>query len=241
MNPPPEYLAWSASDFDFLAPHLPPPTSSPSATPCKPHLTLTYATSLDSMLAARPGVRTTLSGPATKTMTHYLRSKHAAILIGAGTALADDPGLNCRLAGAADGEDPLRWQPRPVILDPRGRWKVEGSKVLRLAQEGTARAPWVVTDLAFVDDEKAEALEAVGGAVIALATEEEGEGGGLRFGWGDLLGVLASRGVGSVMVVGQGGLAVAPEKEGEEGAAAELRGAKWVQMGEDVVVCGTLG
>ncbi|OBT40407.1 riboflavin biosynthesis protein RibD domain-containing protein [Pseudogymnoascus sp. WSF 3629] len=208
MNPPPpEYLTWSASDFDFLSPHLPPPSPpSPSTTPFKPHLTLTYATSLDSMLAARPGVRTTLSGPATKTMTHYLRSKHAAILIGAGTALADDPGLNCRLAGATDGEDPLRWQPRPVILDPRGRWTVEGSKVLRLAKEGKARAPWVVTDLAFVDDGKAEALEAVGGAVIALATEEEGEGGGLRFGWGDLLGVLASRGVGSVMVEGGAGV-----------------------------------
>ncbi|KAL5345298.1 2,5-diamino-6-(ribosylamino)-4(3H)-pyrimidinone 5'-phosphate reductase [Pseudogymnoascus australis] len=112
------------------------------------------------MLAARPGVRTTLSGPATKAMTHYLRSKHGAILIGAGTALADDPGLSCRLAGAGEGDDPLSWQPRPVILDPRGRWGVEGSKVLRLAREGRARAPWVVTDLAFVDDARAEELEA---------------------------------------------------------------------------------
>jgi 2,5-diamino-6-(ribosylamino)-4(3H)-pyrimidinone 5'-phosphate reductase len=220
------------------------------------------------MLAARPGVRTTLSGLATKTMTHYLRSKHAAILIGAGTALADDPALSCRLAGAGDSEDPLRWQPRPVILDPRGRWDVEGSRVVELSREGRAKAPWVITDLAFVDDARAEALEEVGGAVIALATEEEGEG--LRFAWGDVLAVLASRGVGSVMVeggagvingllvekewvdsvvvtvaprwLGAGGVAVAPERGQEaDGAAAELKGAKWVQMGEDVVVCGTLG
>ncbi|KAF3061921.1 2,5-diamino-6-ribosylamino-4(3H)-pyrimidinone 5'-phosphate reductase [Daldinia childiae] len=31
-------------------------------------------------------------------MTHHLRSRHDAICVGVGTAIADDPGLNCRLA-----------------------------------------------------------------------------------------------------------------------------------------------
>ncbi|KAI0393184.1 bacterial bifunctional deaminase-reductase [Xylariaceae sp. FL0594] len=71
----------------------------PSPRP-RPFVTLTFATSLDSMLALGPGIRTALSGPRSKAMTHYLRSRHDAICVGVGTAIADDPGLNCRLAAA---------------------------------------------------------------------------------------------------------------------------------------------
>lgn len=269
---PPDALPWTASTFAFLAPHLPPPPA--AEPPPKPHLTLTFATSLDSMLAARPGAQTVLSGPQSKAMTHYLRSRHAAILIGVGTALADDPGLNCRLHGAggysdpvspasaAGDADPLRWQPRPVILDPTGRWHISpDSKLLRLAAAGKARAPWILTGLAHVDDARAELLAGLGGAVVAVAVQEEGKGGG--FAWEDVLAVLAARGVGSVMVeggaavingllgegrrwvdgvvvtvaprwLGRGGVGVCPE------GGVGLAGARWVQLGEDVVVCGTL-
>lgn len=69
----------------------------------QPFLTLTYAQSLDSHLSLAPGVRTTLSGAETKAMTHFLRSRHDAILVGAGTAVADDPGLNCRVGCVVSG------------------------------------------------------------------------------------------------------------------------------------------
>ncbi|KAK6957785.1 hypothetical protein Daesc_000574 [Daldinia eschscholtzii] len=89
-----------------LEPHLPPSPStspgkdiSPSSEP--PFVTLTFATSLDSALSLGPGMRTTLSGLRSKAMTHYLRSRHDAICVGVGTAIADDPGLNCRLAAEA--------------------------------------------------------------------------------------------------------------------------------------------
>ncbi|OBT62726.1 hypothetical protein VE03_07117 [Pseudogymnoascus sp. 23342-1-I1] len=252
-SPPPPPLPWTQSTFNFLTPHLPPsPPLSPTPTP-KPHLTLTYTTSLSG---------TPPSPPATNPLTHYLRRHHAALLISAPTALAHDPDLTCRLSGAYDGDDPLAWQPRPVILDPRGRWVVEGSKVMRMAREGRGRGPWVVTGMGGVREERAEALEAVGGAMIPMVVRE---GGG--FGWGDLMEVLAGRGVGSVLVeggegvvggllkekglvdavvvtvvprwVGSGGVGVVPERG--EGEGEEVRGARWVQMGEDVVVCGTLG
>ncbi|GME86867.1 unnamed protein product [[Candida] boidinii] len=61
-----------------------------------PFITLTYAQSLDSRISIGKGLRTTISHLETKTMTHYLRSKHDGILIGIGTFLDDDPGLNCR-------------------------------------------------------------------------------------------------------------------------------------------------
>ncbi|KAI1650765.1 putative riboflavin biosynthesis protein Rib7 [Daldinia loculata] len=89
-----------------LEPHLPPlqPTSSPedvSSSSKLPFVTLTFATSLDSALSLGPGIRTALSGPKSKAMTHHLRSRHDAICVGVGTAIADDPGLNCRLAADA--------------------------------------------------------------------------------------------------------------------------------------------
>ncbi|GME87393.1 unnamed protein product [[Candida] boidinii] len=61
-----------------------------------PFITLTYAQSLDSRISIGKGLRTTISHLETKTMTHYLRSKHDGILIGIGTFLDDDPGLNSR-------------------------------------------------------------------------------------------------------------------------------------------------
>lgn len=108
---------------DYLPGSLGSPASSPPLSPSKsrrqspsrhsgrkinrpgpnlPFVTLTYATSLDSRISAAPGVQTIISHPETKTMTHYLRYHHDAILVGVGTVLADDPGLNCRWTPASD-------------------------------------------------------------------------------------------------------------------------------------------
>ncbi|KAK4500646.1 hypothetical protein PRZ48_008835 [Zasmidium cellare] len=69
---------------------------------------------LDGVVAFAPGQRTTISGPETKSMTHFLRYQYDAILVGAGTAVADDPALNCRYPGAT-----LDDQPRSVVVDPK--------------------------------------------------------------------------------------------------------------------------
>ncbi|KAL2158990.1 hypothetical protein VTH06DRAFT_3021 [Thermothelomyces fergusii] len=185
----------------------------------KVHLTLTYAHSLDAALARAPGVRTVLSGPASKAMTHYLRARHDAILVGVGTAVADDPGLNSRLRGAAagDGEGEAEGggdggervvvavragrQPRPVVLDPRGRWPVGAeSKMVRLAAEGWGLGPWVfVGEGVVVDEGRRAVLERVGGGYVAVPLGRAG-----RFEWEDVLAVLGRKGIGSVMVEGGG-------------------------------------
>lgn len=124
-----------------------------------PFTTLTFATSLDSSLSISPGIPTALSGPQSKAMTHYLRSRHDAILIGVGTAVADNPSLNCRIYGVSgygyDGHDggdssnngrSLYGQPRPIILDPTARFEVgEETKILALAREGKGLAPFIIT------------------------------------------------------------------------------------------------
>ncbi|KAI9844281.1 MAG: 2,5-diamino-6-(ribosylamino)-4(3H)-pyrimidinone 5'-phosphate reductase [Sclerophora amabilis] len=198
-----------------LLPYLPPPpppsppspTSTPTSTspsPPLPHLTLTYASSLDAALSLSPDAPPTpLSGPLSKAMTHHLRSAHDAILVGVGTAISDDPGLNCRLwlapgdqagggvrggdgvrrggggdtgdggGGGSGGGDLVR-QPRPVVLDPRGRWGVsEQSRVVRLAREGRGLGPWVLVATTSEEEEryageKRRVLEGVGGRVVPV-------------------------------------------------------------------------
>lgn len=184
----------------------------------RPFITLTYAQSLDSSIASAPGARTALSGPATKAMTHFLRSRHDAILVGAGTAAADDPGLNCRLEVEMSGGH----QPRPVVVDPRARWDVgPGSKVVQLAREGRGLGPWVLcAEGVEPDPGRVAVLEGVGGRYIAVegagrvageargesreggVKEDEGDGARPVLTWDSIFGLLWEEGINSVMVEG---------------------------------------
>ncbi|KAI7789173.1 riboflavin biosynthesis protein Rib7 [Diaporthe eres] len=188
----------------------------------RPFITLTYAQSLDSAIASSPGARTALSGPSTKAMTHFLRSRHDAILVGVGTAAADDPGLNCRLEVEMSGGH----QPRPVVVDPAARWAVGGeSKVVQLAREGRGLGPWVLCAEGVVPDPaRVAVLEGVGGRYITVegAKGARGDGGkevkgdGWEMGkegeeedgsrsvltWDSIFGLLWEEGINSVMVEG---------------------------------------
>lgn len=197
---PADSLPFPSYDLTFLSPYLPAPSAS------SPHVTLTYASSLDAKISLSPGTQTVLSGPESKLMTHYLRSRHDAILIGVGTALSDDPGLNCRLVGAAGygaaaAAEPGVWQPRPIVIDPSGRWRIHhNSRVLRMAREGKGRAPWIV--IASGVQPGQEALASVkehGGEYIAVDRMEDG-----RLSWEAILSALVGKGIGSVMVEGGG-------------------------------------
>jgi 2,5-diamino-6-(ribosylamino)-4(3H)-pyrimidinone 5'-phosphate reductase len=202
MAKPREALTFSKSHSQQIDPYLP-----QSSTDKKPRITLTFATSLDSHLSLAPGVQTILSGPESKAMTHYLRSKHDAILVGVGTAIADDPSLNCRIEGVGGyGGEGLEGQPRPIILDPSGRWDFTlESKVLKLAREGKGKAPWLITRDGQFDERKKSVLESAGGRVFHLppssATSSTPKS---SIPWVDILDVLGSHGIKSVMVEGGG-------------------------------------
>jgi diaminohydroxyphosphoribosylaminopyrimidine deaminase/5-amino-6-(5-phosphoribosylamino)uracil reductase len=71
----------------------------------RPFVTLKIATSLDGAIAAAPGVRTPLTGPATARHAQRFRAEVAAIGVGSGTILADDPVLTARDV----------WRDRPLI------------------------------------------------------------------------------------------------------------------------------
>lgn len=229
-----------------------------------PHVTLTYASSLDSMISLAPGVRTILSGPETKSMTHYLRLRHDAILIGGGTAAIDDPSLNCRYPGAG-----LDDQPRPIIVDPRCRFSAEDRKLCQVAAEGRGKAPWVFVPRMCESD---GVLESVGGAYVVWS--DSAADGALEdiAPWRFIMEELKRRGVNSIMVeggaavinslltlpeivnativtiaptwLGRGGVQVAPRSRtsdgGTTGNAAWLQQTTWRQFGSDVVLCGKL-
>src|SRR6202030_3523165 len=81
----------------------------------RPHISLKLAVSADGK-AGRAGRRPApITGEASRSKVHLMRAMNDAILIGIGTALADDPQLSCRLPGMA-----LR-SPVRVVLDIRKR------------------------------------------------------------------------------------------------------------------------
>lgn len=207
MSPPQRDTLYFPSDHrPFLEPHLPPADLPAPSSPSLPFTTVTFATSLDSQLSLSPGVQTALSGPQSKAMTHYLRSRHDAILIGVGTAVADNPSLNCRIDGVGGyGGAGLEGQPRPIVLDPAARWDFTAShKVFELARSGRGRAPYIITGAASPPRERREVLEKAGGKFITIDVETTGSGHKLE--WRDVLVALSAEGLRSVMI--EGGAAI---------------------------------
>ncbi|KAL9635949.1 MAG: hypothetical protein Q9164_003148 [Protoblastenia rupestris] len=199
---PPGTLRFPESRREALKPYLPPENATLSENGF-PHVTLTYATSMDSSLTLAPGMQTHLSGLESKSMTHYLRSKHDAIIVGVGTATADDPALNCRLEGAG-GYGGLGWQgqPRPVIIDPGARWMITPrSKIIQTVTQGKGRGPWVIIAPGFaMDPVRLEMLKYYGGKYLGLTQFDNR----YRLRWEAILKALAAEGIKSVMIEGGG-------------------------------------
>ncbi|KIK46236.1 hypothetical protein CY34DRAFT_774760 [Suillus luteus UH-Slu-Lm8-n1] len=160
----------------------------------RPLVTLTFAQSLDGKIAGKEGKQLILSGKESMLMTHWMRTKHDAILVGIGTALNDDPQLNSR--HIPEDERPSHL-PRPVILDANLRLRPD-CKLLKNYRERKGRRPWVIcdADLTSNDIGRKSTLEDAGARVIGVPSVD----GFIMI--PDLLKVLYNLGIKTLMVEG---------------------------------------
>jgi diaminohydroxyphosphoribosylaminopyrimidine deaminase/5-amino-6-(5-phosphoribosylamino)uracil reductase len=159
----------------------------------RPMITLKLATSLDGRIATAFGDSKWITGEQARAEAHGLRASHDAVLVGSGTALADDPALTCRLPGMED-RSPVR-----VIADSRLRLPLS-AEVVRTADEVVT---WVVTG-PDGDAERCQHLLAAGVQVIEVASGPDGrpDARGMAV-------ALAERGLTRVLLEGGGELVAA--------------------------------
>ncbi|MBD9371772.1 bifunctional diaminohydroxyphosphoribosylaminopyrimidine deaminase/5-amino-6-(5-phosphoribosylamino)uracil reductase RibD [Rhizobium sp. ARZ01] len=168
----------------------------------RPYVTLKLAVSSDGMLGRLGAGQVAVTGPISRGQVHVLRSQSDAILIGIGTATADNPELTCRLPGL-EGRSPIR-----IVVDHDLRLPLYGKLAL------TARDVPVI-DVApeppGFDDVTDKAILRRRAALDSTGVEVLQSDPNLL---GNLLAGLASRGISSLLV--EGGATVARSFLGAE-------------------------
>ena len=224
----------------------------------RPYLVAKWAMTADGRIACSTGDSRWVSGEASRSDAHALRGRLAAVMVGVGTVLADDPLLTCRVPG---GRNPVR-----VVCDTRLRTPADCALV-RTAGE----APVLVacgSDVLSRDErvaERARCLTARGVEVLPVATGRDG-----HVDLAPLLSALGDRGIDSVLLEGGSALLgsafaaglvneavayVAPKVVGGAEAPGPVGGAGVARMadalrlgparvrtvGEDVRICWRVG
>src|SRR5262252_4774754 len=151
----------------------------------RPHVMLKLAISADGKAAAAGRARVGITGNAVRDRVHLMRARSDAIVIGIGTALADDPVLTCRLPGMA------KMSPARVLLDAGLRLPMQ-SRLLATAGETPL---WIMTGKHA--PAAAETAARQGGAEVLRVAEKQG-----RLDLREALKLLAERGITRLMVEG---------------------------------------
>ena len=159
----------------------------------RPLVTLKFATSLDGHIATASGESQWISGPPARERAHALRASHDAIMVGTGTAVADDPQLTCRLPGL-DHRSPVR-----VVIDRHLRIP----PTARLIADAHRVPTWVLT-LQSADPDRRAAFLASRVTLIDVDHDSTGQ-----VDLAAALGVLGERGITRLLVEGGAGLAAA--------------------------------
>lgn len=158
----------------------------------RPLLTLKLASSLDGRIATASGESRWITGPEARAHVHAERARHDGVMVGAGTARADDPRLTVRGLGAAHAEGP---QPVRIVLSRRLDLPMEGA----LLAEGGPPV-WLLHGGA--TPERVAAVEARGAVAIPCPSGPDGQ-----LDLAAALAILGARGLCRVYCEGGGTLA----------------------------------
>jgi diaminohydroxyphosphoribosylaminopyrimidine deaminase / 5-amino-6-(5-phosphoribosylamino)uracil reductase len=158
----------------------------------RPHVMLKLAISADGKAGAAGRRPITITGDAVRERVHLLRAQSDAIMIGIGTALADDPLLTCRLPGMA------KYSPVRIIADSLLRLPLKS----RLMQSAYETPLWIITSASAPQQAEGQ-LPGAGAEVLRLPDSTD------PLDLKDALRLLAAKGITRLMVEGGPTLAAA--------------------------------
>ncbi len=129
----------------------------------RPHIVFKSAMSLDGKVATQTGDSKWISGEASRQLVHHWRAEMDAVMIGIGTALADNPLLTART-------DAETRQPRRVVFDSEARLPLD-SMLVRSAHD----VPLIVVVSRACERGTADALRGAGAEIVTSAggTEQD--------------------------------------------------------------------
>lgn len=130
----------------------------------RPLVTLKLASSLDGRIATHTGESQWITSETARAAGHLLRAQHDGIIVGIGTALSDDPMLDCRLPGLG-ARSPAR-----IVADGRLRLPLT-SKLVKSA----AQAPVIVLTRAGSAPERRAAFQGAGVRLLDVPLDASGE------------------------------------------------------------------
>ena len=158
----------------------------------RPHVLLKLALSADGKAAAAGRNPVAITGDAVRERVHLLRAEYDAIMIGIGTALADDPVLTCRLPGMA------KYSPVRVVADSMLRLPLNS----RLVKSASETPVWMIAGTTAPQEAEFRLLPL---GVEVLRSPDSTDPLDLK----DALGFLSAKGITRVMVEGGPTLAAA--------------------------------
>jgi diaminohydroxyphosphoribosylaminopyrimidine deaminase/5-amino-6-(5-phosphoribosylamino)uracil reductase len=182
----------------------------------RPHVILKIAVSADGKTGLKGRKTADISCDISRAEAHMLRATSDAVMVGAGTVIADDPMLNCRLSGMAD-RSPIR-----IVLDGGLRIPLS-SKLVKTAREIPL---WIVARPDASPDTQRE-LEAAGAEVLRVSTAGE------KIDLSEALHLLATKNITRLLV--EGGPIISAEllKENLVDEAMIVRSPK--ELGDDAI------
>ena len=155
----------------------------------RPLVTLKLASSFDGRIATASGHSQWITGPAARRLVHGMRARHDAVMVGAGTARADDPSLTVRDLGVSR-------QPVRVVVSRR----LDLPLISNLARTARQVPVWIChgTD---ADTERLRAWERLGARLFPCGVS------GTQLDPGQVLSRLGEAGITRVFCEGGGALA----------------------------------